>query len=154
MGCILIWAGDRVIVTTVAGMERPRKAAANPRADERIVFTAHSLPSRVIDSGDVYATEVAETARGVAAQAGITNARPVLADWLAAKGISGDVSLASSVTYFVHDIVSFIEKMAAASRRRRARTLPIKAVASSQFRQGQRPGFRRSLTLPELITDH
>src|SRR5262245_32738224 len=41
-----------------------------------------------------------------AAQAGITNARPVLADWLAAKDIFGDVSLASSVTYFVHDIVS------------------------------------------------
>jgi len=50
--------------------ERVREAA--PRSDERIVLTAHSLPKRVIDSGDVYATEVAETARGVAAQAGIT----------------------------------------------------------------------------------
>ena len=52
------------------------------------------------------------------AEAGITNARSVLADWLAAADISGDVSLASSVTYFVRDIGSFIEKMVVASRRR------------------------------------
>src|SRR5919109_4152144 len=50
-----------------------------------------------------------------AAQAGITNVRTVPADWLATPEISGDVSLASSVTYFVHDIVPFIEKMVAAS---------------------------------------
>jgi len=49
--------------------ERVREA--EPRADEAVVFTAHSLPTRVIDSGDVYATEVAATARGVAAQAGV-----------------------------------------------------------------------------------
>jgi len=49
--------------------ERVREA--EPRADETIVFTAHSLPRRVIDGGDVYAGEVADTARGVAAQAGI-----------------------------------------------------------------------------------
>ena len=41
--------------------ERIREA--EPRADEAIVFTAHSLPARVIDSGDVYASEVAATAR-------------------------------------------------------------------------------------------
>ena len=57
------------------------------------------------------------------ADAGITNARSVLADWLAAADISGDVSLASSVTYFVRDIGSFIEKMVAASRRRVMLTL-------------------------------
>ena len=57
------------------------------------------------------------------AEAGITNARSVLADWLAAADISGDVSLASSVTYFVRDIVPFIEKMAAASRQRVMLTL-------------------------------
>ena len=52
------------------------------------------------------------------AEAGITNARSVLADWLVAADIAGDVSLASSVTYFVRDIVPFIEKMIAASRQR------------------------------------
>ena len=45
---------------------------ARPDADEHIVFTAHSLPSRVVEAGDVYADEVAATARGVAERAGIT----------------------------------------------------------------------------------
>ena len=49
--------------------ERVREA--EPRADETIVFTAHSLPARVIEAGDVYADEVAATARGVAEQAGV-----------------------------------------------------------------------------------
>jgi len=50
--------------------ERIRDAAPEP--DEQIVFTAHALPVRVIDAGDVYADHVAATARGVAARAGIT----------------------------------------------------------------------------------
>ena len=48
-----------------------RVLAAAPQADEVVVFTAHSLPSRVIESGDQYASEVAATARGVAERAGI-----------------------------------------------------------------------------------
>ena len=51
--------------------ERVREA--DPRPDETIVFTAHSLPKRVIESGDVYASEVADTAKGVAAQAGVND---------------------------------------------------------------------------------
>jgi len=50
-----------------------RVAAAQPKSDELVVFTAHSLPERVIASGDRYADEVAETARGVAARAGINS---------------------------------------------------------------------------------
>jgi ferrochelatase len=48
-----------------------RVRAAAPRADETVVFTAHSLPVRIIESGDVYAQEVAATARGVADRAGV-----------------------------------------------------------------------------------
>jgi protoporphyrin/coproporphyrin ferrochelatase len=48
-----------------------RVRAAGPRADEVVVFTAHSLPVRVIESGDQYAVEVSATARGVAERAGI-----------------------------------------------------------------------------------
>jgi ferrochelatase len=48
-----------------------RVQAAQPRPDELVVFTAHSLPARVIEAGDPYAVEVAETARGVAERAGI-----------------------------------------------------------------------------------
>src|SRR3989338_578512 len=45
--------------------------AARPGAHETIVFTAHSLPSRVIASGDHYAEEVAATASAVAGRAAI-----------------------------------------------------------------------------------
>jgi ferrochelatase len=48
-----------------------RVRAAMVREDETVVFTAHSLPVRVIEGGDVYANEVAGTARGVAKLAGI-----------------------------------------------------------------------------------
>jgi ferrochelatase len=48
-----------------------RLRAASVREDETVVFTAHSLPVRVIEGGDVYADEVAATALGVAELAGI-----------------------------------------------------------------------------------
>lgn len=40
-------------------------------ADE-VVFTAHSLPARIIDEGDPYPRQLEETARAVAARAGVT----------------------------------------------------------------------------------
>jgi protoporphyrin/coproporphyrin ferrochelatase len=48
-----------------------RVRAAQPKRDELVMFTAHSLPIRVIEAGDPYPDEVAETARGVAERAGI-----------------------------------------------------------------------------------
>ena len=48
-----------------------RVRAAAPKSRELVVFTAHSLPQRIIDAGDPYADEVAETARGVARRAGV-----------------------------------------------------------------------------------
>lgn len=50
-----------------------RVRASAPRTDESVIFTAHSLPQRVIDGGDRYAEEVAETARLVAGKAGIAD---------------------------------------------------------------------------------
>jgi ferrochelatase len=44
---------------------------AEPQPDEDVVFTAHSLPVRAIESGDPYASEVSATAHEVAARAGI-----------------------------------------------------------------------------------
>jgi hypothetical protein len=88
------------------------------------------------------------------AAAGITNARSVLADWLAAADIAGDVSLASSVTYFVHDIVPFLEKIVTASRRRVIILLwsvPSPNQSASLFRlvygeeQAPAPGHRELL---------
>jgi ferrochelatase len=48
-----------------------RLREVEPQAEEEIIFTAHSLPVRVIEAGDTYAQEVAATARGVAERAGI-----------------------------------------------------------------------------------
>ena len=48
-----------------------RLRAAKPAADEAVVFTAHSLPARVVEAGDPYPTEVAATAAGVATRAGV-----------------------------------------------------------------------------------
>jgi protoporphyrin/coproporphyrin ferrochelatase len=51
-----------------------RLRAAHPpgrEVDEDVVFTAHSLPTRVVLAGDAYTDEVAATARGVATRAGI-----------------------------------------------------------------------------------
>ena len=48
-----------------------RVRAARPKPDELVIFTAHALPVRVIESGDRYADEVAATARAVAERAGI-----------------------------------------------------------------------------------
>ena len=49
-----------------------RVRAASPRPDERVVFTAHALPVRVVEGGDTYADEVDTTAREVARLAGIS----------------------------------------------------------------------------------
>ncbi len=51
-------------------------------------------------------------------EAGIRNAQLIPADWLAVEGIQGDIAITCSVTYFVRDIVPFIEKLQAATRRR------------------------------------
>jgi ferrochelatase len=49
-----------------------RLREAQPKPDELVVFTAHSLPRKTIDAGDPYATAVAETASGVAERTGMT----------------------------------------------------------------------------------
>jgi len=49
-----------------------RLREAQPKPDELIVFTAHSLPRKTIEAGDSYATAVAATASGVAERTGTT----------------------------------------------------------------------------------
>ena len=53
-----------------------------------------------------------------AAEAGITNTRLVHAGWPEAGGLRGDVAFSADVTYFVADIVPFIQGLEDASRRR------------------------------------
>ena len=51
-------------------------------------------------------------------EAGITNARLLPASLMDAEGVEGDVAVTCDVTYFVRDIVPFIEKMQSVARRR------------------------------------
>lgn len=53
-----------------------------------------------------------------AAAAGIRNVRCIRARWLDAEAVEADVTLAVNVTYYVRDLVSFVEKMETAARRR------------------------------------
>ena len=53
-----------------------------------------------------------------AAEAGISNARFVQSDWLEADGVQGDVTLTCNVTYFVRDIVAFIDNLESSASRR------------------------------------
>jgi SAM-dependent methyltransferase len=89
-----------------------------------------------------------------AAAAGITNAHFVQAGWLEAEEVRGDVCLAANVTYFMRDIVPFIEKMERAAARRVLITVwsvPPPAMDSHLFKlvfgeeQVQAPGHRELL---------
>ena len=51
-------------------------------------------------------------------EAGITNARLLPVGWMDDQTIEGDVVLTCDVTYFVREIVPFVEKMQSAARRR------------------------------------
>ena len=48
-----------------------RLVSAQPGVETEVVFTAHSLPQRVVDGGDPYVDEVRATAQAVAARAGL-----------------------------------------------------------------------------------
>jgi ferrochelatase len=63
------WAVEPAFVDFLASDLRARLAAMP--AGTRVVFTAHSLPSRIIESGDPYPDELRSTAAAVAAAAGI-----------------------------------------------------------------------------------
>ena len=59
--------------TIIPGCRRLRGEAARgraPRPEDAVLFTAHSLPVRLIESGDPYAAEVAATAAAVARRGG------------------------------------------------------------------------------------
>jgi len=57
-------------VALLAGLVRSEveRLGADP---VEVVFTAHSLPTRILDMGDPYPDQLAETAQAVAAQAGV-----------------------------------------------------------------------------------
>jgi ferrochelatase len=65
--CIRSFHDHPWLIEAFAG--RLREAA--PQPDEEVVFTAHSLPVRVVDAGDPYPREVAATAAAIARMCGL-----------------------------------------------------------------------------------
>jgi ferrochelatase len=68
---ITSWATEPAYVAHLAGaIEASRQRPPMPE-DTPVLFTAHSLPRRILDTGDPYPEEVAATAALVAAAAGL-----------------------------------------------------------------------------------
>jgi ferrochelatase len=63
------WATEPAFIEFLADEVRSRLAAMP--ANTKVLFTAHSLPQRIIDAGDPYPQELRATAEAVAAQAGL-----------------------------------------------------------------------------------
>ena len=63
------WATEPALITFLAADLR-RRLAAMP-ANTKVLFTAHSLPQRIIDNGDPYPAELRATASAVAREAGL-----------------------------------------------------------------------------------
>jgi ferrochelatase len=66
--CVPSYHDHPLLLDAFAGRIRE---GGGPTPDELVVFTAHSLPERVMASGDPYGDEVRATADGVAKRAGI-----------------------------------------------------------------------------------
>lgn len=116
----------------------------------------------VVDPSPAMGAEFDDSRR----RAGIANARRVQANWMAVDNVSGDVVFSADVTYFVRDIVPFVEKLEASARRRVMITLwsvapPNSEEALFELFYGEKmapvPGFRELMAvlwemgrLPEL----
>ena len=68
------WYGRPALVALLAARVRAAlgEAAARGAARPRVIFTAHSLPERIRATGDTYPDQLAESARLVAEQAGLS----------------------------------------------------------------------------------
>jgi ferrochelatase len=65
------WAREPAFISFLA--EDVRQRLASMPANTKVLFTAHSLPQRIIDGGDPYPDELRATAEAVAAEAGLAS---------------------------------------------------------------------------------
>jgi ferrochelatase len=77
---ICCYPGDAGFVNALAGLVRQgvQTAAEAARRSPRILFSAHGLPKRIVEKGDPYPEQVAQTARLVAQAAGLTDGQWVI----------------------------------------------------------------------------
>ncbi len=105
--------------------ERVREGLAGMPQDTLVIFSAHSLPQRILEQGDPYDAQLRETARLVAAQAGLPAERwtfsyqsagrtpeawlgPQLEDYVVALARQGRQNLLSVPVGFVADHVEVL----------------------------------------------
>jgi ferrochelatase len=74
------WYASPSLVTLLAARVQDARRAVTGRT--KVIFTAHSLPERIRETGDTYAEQLAESARLVATAAGLD-------DWLVAWQSAG-----------------------------------------------------------------
>jgi ferrochelatase len=72
--CVTSWHDHPLLLQAFAEQVREALALFPPqvRAQVRVIFTAHSLPTRILTESDPYPREVARTAEGVAKLLGLT----------------------------------------------------------------------------------
>lgn len=98
------WAVEPSFVDFIA-TDLAAKLATMP-ADTKVLFTAHSLPQRIIDAGDPYPTELRATAEAVAARLG-------LAEWTQ-WAIAWQSAGRTPEPWLGPDILQVIDELAAA----------------------------------------
>jgi ferrochelatase len=101
------WATEPAFVDFLAADLRARLATMPERT--RVLFTAHSLPRRIIDAGDPYPDELRATAEAVAAQLGLVEGR----DWQIAWQSAGR----TPEPWLGPDVLEVIDELAAANDR-------------------------------------
>jgi ferrochelatase len=62
-------------LASITSAHRARRASRGGAINASVVFSAHSLPKRILDDGDPYPSQLSETAEHVAAAAGIKSWR-------------------------------------------------------------------------------
>jgi ferrochelatase len=97
------WATEPAFVEFLADDLRRRLAAMPART--KVLFTAHSLPTRIIDAGDPYPAELRSTATAVAAAVGLGE----WVDWAIAWQSAGR----TPETWLGPDVVEVIADLAA-----------------------------------------
>lgn len=100
------WATHPLLVQCFAGKIRQAWSQFAPEVQDKVqfVFTAHSLPSRILEQGDTYPEELRRTCEAVAYEVGVEN-------WmLAYQSASGD-------NWLGPDILEVLEMLARQGRR-------------------------------------
>ena len=71
VGSVRSWATTPAFIDFIAADVRAKLASLPPAT--RVLFTSHSLPQRILDSGDPYPSELQATAQAVASTVGLDN---------------------------------------------------------------------------------